>query len=84
MSARLFNESEYATLCAHFLSAGQTRDRLILVLGCGTGFRIQELLSITVGQVWKPPPPAPSPRRTVSGNLVRRLSPNQWSIQAAL
>ena len=33
-------------------AAGRLRDRLLLVLGCGTGYRITELLSLTVGQVW--------------------------------
>ncbi len=29
-----------------------TRDRTMLVLGVNTGFRIHELLSLTVGQIW--------------------------------
>jgi integrase len=33
-------------------TAGRHRDRLLLVLGCGTGYRITELLSLTVAQVW--------------------------------
>lgn len=32
--------------------AGRTRDRLLLVVGCATGFRIRELCSLTYGQVW--------------------------------
>ncbi len=73
MSARLFNESEYATLCAHFLSAGQTRDRLILVLGCGTGFRIQELLSITVGRIATP---SRSPPRYIFQSAYDSVGPS--------
>jgi integrase len=52
MSARPFTEPEYLTLSQHFASAHRTRDRLLLILGCATGYRIQELLSLTVGQVW--------------------------------
>ncbi len=52
MSARPFTEPEYLLLSQHFAAARRTRDRLLLVLGCATGYRIQELLSLTVGQVW--------------------------------
>ncbi len=52
MSARPFTEAEYLTLVDHLTAAGRTRDALLVVLGCATGYRIQELLSITVGQVW--------------------------------
>jgi len=52
MSARPFTEPEYILLSQYFASAHRTRDRLLLVLGCATGYRIQELLSLTVGQVW--------------------------------
>jgi len=51
MSARPFTDPEYLLLSQHF-AALRTRDRLLLVLGCATGYRIQELLSLTVGQVW--------------------------------
>ena len=52
MSARPFTEAEYSTLSRYFADQKRTRDRLLLVLGCATGFRIQELTSLTVGQVW--------------------------------
>lgn len=52
MSARPFTEQEYHRLCAHFTSTGHIRNRTLLVLGCGLGFRIRELLSLTVGHVW--------------------------------
>lgn len=52
MSARPFTEPEYLALSAYFAAVGSPRDRLLLVLGCATGYRIQELLSLTVGQVW--------------------------------
>jgi len=52
MSARPFTEKEDLTLVAHLTAAGRTRDTLLVVLGCATGYRIQELLSVTVGQVW--------------------------------
>jgi len=52
MSARPFTEQEYLALSHHFASQNRTRDRALLVLGCGTGYRIQELLGLTVSQVW--------------------------------
>ena len=52
MSARPFTEVEYSTLSQYFSDQKRTRDRLLLVLGCATGFRIQELTSLTVSQVW--------------------------------
>jgi len=52
MSARPFSESEYATLTAYFRSRKMSRNLALLVVGCATGFRIEELLSVTVGQVW--------------------------------
>lgn len=52
MSARPFTEPEYLTLMSYFGSRNRTRDAALLALGCGTGFRIQELLSVTVGHVW--------------------------------
>ena len=70
MSARPFTEPEYHLLSAHFSTAERTRERLVLVLGCGTGFRIQELLSITVGQVWNGtsvPPEIVIARRDLKG-----------------
>ena len=52
MSARPFTESEFSLLSQYFASVGRTRDRLLLVLGCATGFRIHEILSLTVAHVW--------------------------------
>lgn len=52
MSARPFTEAEYASLSQYFSDHKRTRDRALLVVGAGTGFRIQELTSLTVGQVW--------------------------------
>ena len=52
MSARPFTESEFSLLSQYFAAEGRTRDRLLLVLGCATGFRIHEILSLTVAQVW--------------------------------
>jgi len=53
MCARPFTEPEYLILFAHFTGHGRTRDAALLALGCGTGFRIQELLAVTVGHVWQ-------------------------------
>lgn len=53
MSARPLTEHEYLTLLTHFASQGRTRDAALLALGCGTGFRIQELLAVNVGHVWQ-------------------------------
>lgn len=52
MSARPFSESEYATLLAYFRAQKMTRNATLLVFGCACGYRIEEILSITVGQVW--------------------------------
>ncbi len=52
MSARPFTEPEYTTLLAHFRARRMTRNAALLVVGCACGYRIEELLSITVGQVW--------------------------------
>jgi integrase/recombinase XerD len=52
MSARPFTDAEFSALSTHLSPGNRTRDRLLVVLGCATGFRIQELLSITVSQIW--------------------------------
>lgn len=52
MSARPLTESEYLTLLTHFRTTKMTRNAALLVVGCVTGYRITELLSLTVGQVW--------------------------------
>lgn len=53
MSARPFTEPEYVSMIAYFTGHGRTRDAALVALGCGTGFRIQELLAVTVGHVWQ-------------------------------
>jgi integrase/recombinase XerD len=52
MSARPFTDSEVSRLSEHFAKIGHTRNRLLLVLGCCTGYRISELIQISVGHVW--------------------------------
>jgi integrase len=52
MSARPLTESEFSLLSTHFSAAGQTRNLLLLKLGCGTGYRISELLALRVCDVW--------------------------------
>jgi len=52
MSARPFTESEFSHLSAHFSAAGRTRNLLLLKLGCGSGYRISELLALRVRDVW--------------------------------
>lgn len=52
MSARPFTEAEYSIISQYFTDKKRTRDKLLLVLGAATGYRIQELTSLTVGQVW--------------------------------
>lgn len=52
MSARPFNEQEFSLLSANFAAAGKTRNLLLLKLGCGTGYRISELLALRVRDVW--------------------------------
>jgi integrase len=52
MSALPFTESEFSLLSSHFSAAGKTRDVLLLKLGCGTGYRISELLALRVRDVW--------------------------------
>ena len=48
MRARPFTESEFSLLAAQFAAAGKTRNLLLLKLGCGTGYRISELLALRV------------------------------------
>jgi integrase len=52
MSARPLTESEYLTLLAHLHVKKMTRNAALLVVDCGTGYRIPELLFLTVGQLW--------------------------------
>ena len=52
MSARAFTPAEYHTLEQHFAAAGDTRGKLLLVLGCNTGLRISELLGLTLADCW--------------------------------
>lgn len=79
MSARPFTEPEYASMIAHFTSHGRTRDAALLALGCGTGFRIQELLAVTVGHVWQ--------RETVASEITlarRHLKGGQGAYRKAV
>lgn len=52
MSARAFTAGEISTLSHHFGSAGNTRDRLLVILGAATGLRARELVGIRVSDVW--------------------------------
>jgi integrase len=52
MSARPFTESEFSLLSAYFSAAKKTRNLLLLKLGCGSGYRISELLALRVRDVW--------------------------------
>jgi len=52
MSARPVSEQEFSLLSIHFSVAGKTRNLLLLKLGCGTGYRISELLALRVRDVW--------------------------------
>ncbi len=54
MSARCFTLHEIAVLEAWFVERGRLRDRMLLLLGVNVGYRITELLSVTVGQVLSP------------------------------
>lgn len=54
MSARPFSEHEYTLLTKSLADQGRLRDRLIVVMSCATGFRIKEVLSLTIGQVCNP------------------------------
>lgn len=54
MSARPFTEHEYSLLTTSLATQGRLRDRLLVVLSCATGFRIKEVLSLTIGQVCDP------------------------------
>ena len=52
MGARPLSEVEYSCVAEFLGAAGRHRDRLLLVLGCATGFRITELLSLRWEQIW--------------------------------
>jgi integrase len=52
MSARPFTDSEFSALSSHFAASGNTRNLLLLKLGCSTGYRISELLALRVRDVW--------------------------------
>lgn len=51
MSARPFNESEFSSLSAYFSAACKTGNLALLKLGCGSGYRISELLALRVWDV---------------------------------
>jgi integrase len=46
-------EGEVAQVAAAFQGAYAARNRALFVLGVRTGFRISELLSVRVGDVWQ-------------------------------
>jgi integrase len=50
MSSRPLSEPEYTALVNHL--ANRPRDLLLLILGCSSGYRITELLSLKWQQVW--------------------------------
>ena len=50
MSSRPLSETEYNTIVDHL--AIRPRDLLLLILGCSSGYRITELLSLKWQQVW--------------------------------
>jgi integrase len=52
MSARPFSEDEYHRIVCSLAASGLVRDRLLVVFGCATGFRISEILSLKAGQVF--------------------------------
>ena len=52
MSARAFTSQDIAQLSAYFAAHGNTRDRLMVVLGATTGLRARELMGILVGDLF--------------------------------
>lgn len=53
MPARAFSSEEFSVLERYFAEAQSTRNRLLFLLGCATGLRITELLSLRVSDVWE-------------------------------
>ncbi len=51
MPARPFSPEEIDRLASSLASAGRHRDRMLLLVGANVGFRISELLTLTIGQV---------------------------------
>jgi integrase len=52
MSARAFSQNEYAAIIDYLGRKGSARDRLLVMLGCATGYRISELLTMRCRTVW--------------------------------
>ena len=52
MGARPFTEQEFQSIVATLGRLGRHRDKLMIQLGCAVGYRISELLSLRVDQVW--------------------------------
>ncbi len=50
---KAFNESEYKRVVESFSGINAARDKALFILGCYTGFRITELLSITLGDIFQ-------------------------------
>lgn len=51
MPARPFTLAEIHTLESHLLATKRYRDRMLLIVGANVGYRITELLTLTIGQV---------------------------------
>jgi hypothetical protein len=54
MAARPFTRTELLALETRLLALRRFRDRMFLVVGTNVGYRITELLTLTVGQVLTP------------------------------
>lgn len=52
MSARAFTRAEYAAIVEYLERKGRARDRLLIIMGCSTGYRISELLTLRCKTVW--------------------------------
>jgi integrase len=50
---RPLSEAEVALVSRGFSGAHAARDKALFILGVKSGFRISELLSLTVGDVWQ-------------------------------
>jgi len=53
LGCRPLSEGEIEDVLECFGGPFAHRDRLLFVLGCATGFRVSELLSLAIGSVWR-------------------------------
>jgi len=53
IGCRPLSPIEFEAVLKGFSGPFEHRDRLLFVLGCTSGFRISELLSLTIGDVWR-------------------------------